>query len=111
MRMGLKISSVIILFLVLFVANCLGAGNNTLLHTTIGKFDSVGLTSKVYLFGIKTSSGVDFFYLDEKSDRRHFDPATLNVGRSVKVVWQFGKSYDTPFTDDSKIIKSIRFLR
>jgi hypothetical protein len=111
MSLGFKIGNITFILVALFAATCLGAENNSKLHTTIGRFDSVGLTSKVYMVFINTTRGVESFYLDEHSEDRYFDQALTNIGRPVKVVWRYGKSYDTPYSSGSKVIKSIRFLR
>jgi len=106
-----KIFCVTFILATLFTGNCLGAGSNAKLHTTIGKYDSVGLTSKSYLVFIDTTNGLEDFYIDGFTNARRFSSKLSNRGRPIKVVWYYGKSYDTPASNDSKIIKSIRFMK
>lgn len=106
-----KTFCIMLLLATLYTGNCLGAGSNSKLHTTMGKFDSVGLTSKSYLVFIETVNGLEDFYLDEFTNARRFSSKSTNRGKPIKVVWYYGKSYDTPASNDSKIIKSIIFMK
>jgi hypothetical protein len=106
-----KICCFTFLLTLVIATNCLAADGKRNQYTTFGTFDSAGLTSKVYLVFINTDKNIEVFYLDERTDHRYFNSKPKNSGRPVKIVWRYGKSYDTPYFDESKIIKSIRFLK